>query len=69
MAHCHKYYLSGHNQLSCCYLKHDISETGFCLQLQIKPTLSWALSTEVVPVSGHLYQHNIGYTKQAQHKQ
>jgi hypothetical protein len=30
--------------------------------------LSWAQLTELVPISGHLYQHHIGYTSQAQHK-
>jgi hypothetical protein len=41
----YKYYASGHYTLSCFYLKHcpvyvskhSISETGFCLRLQVKP--------------------------------
>jgi hypothetical protein len=36
---------------SCLYiLKHNVSETGFCLRLQVN-LLSWAQSIELVPVS------------------
>jgi hypothetical protein len=42
----YKYYVSGHYPSSCFYLKHrhgyiwkhNVSETGFCLRLQVKPT-------------------------------
>jgi hypothetical protein len=42
--------------------KHNVSETGFCLRLQ-KNLLSWAQSVELVPISGHLYQHQVGVYK------
>jgi hypothetical protein len=35
---CHKYYVSGHYLSFCFYLKSNVSETGFCLHLQVKPT-------------------------------
>jgi hypothetical protein len=42
----YKYYVFGHYSSSCLYLKnsavyflkHNVSETGFCLRLQVKPT-------------------------------
>jgi hypothetical protein len=41
----YKYYVFGHYPLPCPYLKclaslskHNFSETGFCLRLQVKPT-------------------------------
>jgi hypothetical protein len=42
----YKYYVFGHYRSSCLHLKnrrvyfskHDVSETGFCLRLQVKPT-------------------------------
>jgi hypothetical protein len=37
------------------YLKHNISETGFCIRL------SWAQMTELVPISRHEHQQMIGY--------
>jgi hypothetical protein len=49
------------------YKKHDVSETGFCLRLQVK-LISWTQSIELVPISGHLRQHKIEYTSQAHHK-
>jgi hypothetical protein len=36
MVHEYKYYISGHYLLSSFNLKNDISETGFCLRLQVK---------------------------------
>jgi hypothetical protein len=33
------------------YLKHSVSETGFCLRLQVK-RIGWARSIELVPISG-----------------
>jgi hypothetical protein len=47
MVHQYKYYVSGHYPSSCLNLKHrpvyfskhNVSETGFCLRLQVKPTL------------------------------
>jgi hypothetical protein len=45
MVHEYKYYVFGHYPLSGLYLKHrpiyfskHVSETGFCLRLQVKPT-------------------------------
>jgi hypothetical protein len=32
--------------------KHNVSEIGFCLRLQVKPTYSWPQSIEPVPISG-----------------
>jgi hypothetical protein len=37
------------------YLKHDTSETGFCLRLQVEPTEMGQI--ELVFVSGLLQQH------------
>jgi hypothetical protein len=36
------------------YLKHNISETGFCLRLQVVP-IQWAEQTELVPVYGEYH--------------
>jgi hypothetical protein len=50
---------------SCFYLKHTVSETWFCLRLQLKPTVSSAQSTELVHISGqnrtmdNVQKHNI----------
>jgi hypothetical protein len=33
----YKYCVSGLYPLSCFYLKHNVSDTGFCLRLQVKP--------------------------------
>jgi hypothetical protein len=46
MVHQYEYYVSGHYPSSCFYLKRrtvyiskpNISETGFCFRLQVKPT-------------------------------
>jgi hypothetical protein len=48
MVHQYKYYVLGHSPSSCLYLKcrpvylskHNFSETGFCLRLQVRPTQS-----------------------------
>jgi hypothetical protein len=55
MVHQYKYYDSGHNPSSSFYLKYKVSETWFCPHLQVKPTQ--AQSIELLPISGHLYQH------------
>jgi hypothetical protein len=34
----YKYYVSQHYPSSCFYLKHSVSETGFCLRLNVKTT-------------------------------
>jgi hypothetical protein len=34
----YNYCVSGHYPLSCFYLKHNVSETRFCLCLQVEPT-------------------------------
>jgi hypothetical protein len=34
----YNYCVSGHRPLSCFYLKHNVSETEFCLCLQVEPT-------------------------------
>jgi hypothetical protein len=49
------------------YLKTQRFWDWIILRLQAKPT-QWAHSIELVPISGYLYQHHIGYTSQAQHK-
>jgi hypothetical protein len=62
----YKYYIFGHPS-SCLYLqtilfffsKHNVSETGFCLRLQIKPTQS----IELVPIFGQLCQLQDGVHK------
>jgi hypothetical protein len=46
MVHLYKYYVFGHYPSSCLYLKRrpvyfsklSVSETGFCLRLQVRPT-------------------------------
>jgi hypothetical protein len=46
MVHWYNYYVFGHYPSSCLYLKnrpvyfskHIVSETGFCLRLQVKPS-------------------------------
>jgi hypothetical protein len=39
MVHQYRYYVSGHYPSSCLYFsKHNVSETGFCLRLHVKPT-------------------------------
>jgi hypothetical protein len=46
MVHLYKHYVSGHYPSSCLYLKHrpvyiskhNVSETGSCLRLEVKPT-------------------------------
>jgi hypothetical protein len=46
MVHLYKNYVFGHYSSSClylkrppvCLLKHNVSDTGFCLRLQVKPT-------------------------------
>jgi hypothetical protein len=43
---------------------HDVSETEFCLHDRWN-LLSWAQSIELVPISGHQRQHEIGYINQA----
>jgi hypothetical protein len=48
------------------YLKH-VSETGFWLCLLVK-LLRWAQLIQLIPISGHLPQHQIEYINQAQHK-
>jgi hypothetical protein len=40
--------------------KHNVSETGFCLRPQVKPTLSFQ-QTELVPISGHLCHFKMEY--------
>jgi hypothetical protein len=52
---------------SCFCINHYVSETGFCLHLRWN-LLSWGQSLELVPISGHLHQHKIRHTNQAQHK-
>jgi hypothetical protein len=47
---------------SCLYLKQNVSETGFCPRLQVKPTLL-AQSIELVPISGNLCQLQDGIHK------
>jgi hypothetical protein len=47
--------------------KHNVSETGFCLRLQVKPT-QLAQSVELVSISGHLFSTKIGCTSQSHHK-
>jgi hypothetical protein len=34
----YRYCVSEHYSSSCFYLKHNVSETGFCLHLQVEPT-------------------------------
>jgi hypothetical protein len=58
--------LPGHYPWPFFYLKHNVSETGFCFRLQVEPTQ--AQSTDLVPISRHLHQHKIGHMNQAQHK-
>jgi hypothetical protein len=65
----YKHYVSGHYPPSCLYVKHrpvynskhNVSDIGLCLYLQVKPTQPQ--SAELVPVSGHLYQHKVGVYK------
>lgn len=42
--HLQKYYVCGHYPSSCCYLKCNVSEFGFCLHLQVKPTQLYPIS-------------------------
>jgi hypothetical protein len=53
------------------YLKHNISETGFCLRLLAKPIQLgpiWDQSIELVPIHGLQHQHKIAYISLVQHK-
>jgi hypothetical protein len=58
-----KYYVSGHYPSSYFYLKHRhvyiskhiVSEAEFNLRLQVKPSQLGPIY--IVPISGHLYQH------------
>jgi hypothetical protein len=41
------------------FSKHDVSETGFCLRLQVK-------ATQLGPIDRHLYQYQDGVCKPVQ---
>jgi hypothetical protein len=43
-------------------LQSNVSETGFCLRLQVKHTQLCPID-ELFPISGHLYQHQDGVYK------
>jgi hypothetical protein len=53
---------------SCFYLKQITFRRLDSISFFRKNLLSWAQSIELVPISGHLCQHKVGYTSQTQHK-
>jgi hypothetical protein len=50
------------------YLKHTSFRRLDSVSVFRWNLLSWAEPIELVPISGHQYQHEIGYINQAQHK-
>jgi hypothetical protein len=58
---------NGHYSSSCFYLKHNVSDTGFCLRLQVKPTPLGSID-RASPYLRISAQHKIGYTKYGEEK-
>jgi hypothetical protein len=50
-----KYYFSEHYPSSCFHSKHKVSDTGFCLHLQVKPTQLGPTNRDS-PTSEQIYQ-------------
>jgi hypothetical protein len=56
----HPVFIQKHRPLY--FSKHNISDTGYCLRLQVN-LLSWVQSIELVPISGHLCEFQYGVYK------
>jgi hypothetical protein len=68
MVYQYSYCVSGYYPRSCFYLKYTMFWRLESASVFRWDLLSWAQPIELVPISGHQQQHQIGYINQAEHK-